>query len=209
MKRMTKIAVTGLLGSVFSSVVFAESGWFLSAQVGAVSSDVDEGYFERKIERQGATNVEVDLDDSRTAWSIGGGYRFMDNWAFEARYLDLGNADFSFSARVADEAIVENVVSNTAPDSAEGVTLGVVGAVPLSDMFGLYARGGIYRWEGDWDIDFSTGESVNIEDGGSDFYWGLGGYVSIGERIQLTLDWERIDLPYETDLLSVGISYQF
>jgi len=133
-------------------------------------------------------------DDSDTAWKLFGGYQFNKNIAVEISYIDLG--DFSF----------DNTVIDIDAD-VDAFAIDAVGILPLNDMFSLHGRAGIARWDLNGDSNI-LGTTVDFDDNGTDFHYGLGGTFNVTEQIGIRAEWERIE-DVDADIYTANVAFNF
>jgi OOP family OmpA-OmpF porin len=134
-----------------------------------------------------------DVDDEDNSWKVVGGYRFHQNFAVEASYVDFGE----LSARS---------LVGAGPFSAEakGFTAFFVGMVPVP-YFDLYAKLGAAQ------IDAETqGLATNFDDDTTEFAYGAGAQWR-WRNIAVRAEYEKFDTDIigDLDLISVGATYTF
>lgn len=119
-------------------------------------------------------------DDTDTAWKLFLGYRFTQNFAIEAGYVDFGE----FTGKVGTVVGPVNVKAE-----ATGFTAHVVGILPLHDRFSLIARlGTIYA---DVDVKASAGGiSASGDDQSFAFAGGVGAEVNFTDQLSLRAEYE-------------------
>lgn len=165
----------------------ADTGFYIDGAAGQTSVD-DEG-----------------IDDNDTAFRVGAGYRFLENFGAEIGYLDLG--------KVEEEVAVGGA---TASISSDGFYAGVAGKIPLYDAntgFYVGARGGLYFWDATGRVRQGT-TSVRVDDSDNDFYVGVSGGYDFNEQFGLGLAYDRYklgdgnaDLSYSTISLTGEVRF--
>jgi len=133
---------------------------------------------------------EKGLDDNDTGGKIFGGYRINKNFAIEGSYYDFGNLEEGANKL-----------------SIDGFGLGVVGSMPLSDSFSVFAKVGIHAWDAD-----ISGPIVSqfSDDSDSDVFFGGGLDYAINRRWTVRGEFERYVVDeFDYDVGSVGIIYNF
>lgn len=161
----------------------AESGFYMGASVG--TADLNEDF-------DGLT-----IDTDATAFRVTAGWRFNDHFAIEGGYHDFG--DF-------EQTIDIDGSPSSVSLSADGFTLGIAGALPLSEKFALTGRLGMFFWDGAAEI--NNVSQASPED--SNLYYGAGASYAVTERFSLNGDWSRYDLEdAQSDVLSIGFQYRF
>jgi len=161
----------------------ADGGFFMGASIG--TADLNDDF----------DGLAIDTDS--TAYRLTVGWRFNENFAIEGGYHNFG--DFEQQIDINGNPASINL-------SADGFTLGIAGALPLSDKFSLTGRLGMFFWDGDAEI--NNVSQATPED--SNLYFGAGANYALTERLALTGDWSRYDLEDTTSsVFSVGFQYGF
>ena len=187
MKNKNLIAISMLSALLVPAFAPAATGFYIDGAVGQASVD------------------EQGIDDSDSAYRIGAGWRFLENFGAEIGYVDLGTVS---------EAVA--IGGATASLSADGLSAGIAGKIPLSDAsngFYLSARGGMYWWD-------ATGRArignttVEITDSSNDFYVGIGGGYDFNEQFSLGVGFDRYQIDDNNadasyDILSVAGEVRF
>jgi len=136
--------------------------------------------------------IDIDLDESTTAFRLAFGYEWNDIVALEAGYSNLGEVD-------ADVSI------GRAEAEADGFEFAVVVRWPLAERFALAGRAGWLWWDGETRLaGLSAGES------GGDALFGIGGEFMATDQFGITLGWSRYRLDdLDVDYASVGLRVRF
>ncbi|WP_415905643.1 porin family protein [Neptuniibacter sp. QD48_55] len=174
------LLATALISGIFSQAAMADSNFYLGGGVGKTSVDY--------VEVTGATVT----DDSDTSWKIFGGYNFNKNFAVEFAYQDLGE----------NSADVLNV-----PVKIEGdaYSVALLGKLPVGEKAEFFAKLGYAHIDADADIN----NLASVSEDDSDVLYGLGANYSVTEKVDLRLEWERMDFEDEVDTVSLGVIYNF
>jgi OOP family OmpA-OmpF porin len=146
-------------------------------------------------------------DDSTTGWKIFFGNRYNPNAAVEFGYVDLGTASVRGSGSLGGTPVVIH-----GDWSASGLTVSLVGRLPISNGFGVTGRVGMYVWGVDLD-GISGSESAS----GTSLTYGFGFQYDFLRATGLRLEWERFtdvgdDIhtgQSDVDLLSAGLVFRF
>jgi len=163
------LAVLGLLASAPALAV--GGGLYLGGSVGGATTDFSEG--------------TESFDDSDVAWKAFVGYHFLQFFAVEGGYRDLGSASSD-----------QLKVSTTAFDVA-----GLVG-MPIGPVY-LFGKLGLVAWDSD------ISDSVDkISDDGADYEVGLGVSVDV-IKIQLRAEVEYLDAVDGVVMYTVGAAWRF
>ena len=169
-----------LFASLVAAPAFAEQGFSAGASI---------GYTTLEIEDQGAS---VEFDD--VGYKIFGNWMFTDNFGIEGGWIDFGN-------------LSATVGGIDAEVDADGFDLFVVGALPVSETFDLFAKAGMLSW----DADFAISGTSQGSDSGEDLAFGLGGRFKTAGGFGVRAEWEMFDIE-DTDttwMTSLGFEYLF
>jgi OOP family OmpA-OmpF porin len=133
---------------------------------------------------------ERGLDYDDTGGKIYGGYRLNNNFAIEGSYYDFG--EMSNGGNSLD---------------IDGLSLGVVGSVPLSDTFSVFAKVGAHFWDAD-----ISGPIVGqfSDDSDTDLFYGVGVDYALNDQWSIRGEIERYEVDkFDLDVASVGITLNF
>jgi OOP family OmpA-OmpF porin len=228
MKRILALATFAALCAAQPTLA-GDSGFYVGADIGTMSVDVDKGgldsLFEDLLASEGLFfDGSSDVDDSDTTYGLTVGYRFMPYLAVEGQYLDLGEASYSARGDLSDFETFLATADIDATIDSSGFALSVLGILPIQDVWEVYARLGMYF--GDTDADFSVTlddgvesvtESMGDSESEQEFFYGIGGGYTFNEtwnvRIEYTIfqDIGDEDLTGESDLdrFVIGLNYRF
>jgi OmpA-OmpF porin, OOP family len=172
---MQKLLLASLCAVIFTGSASAadEKGFYLRGLLG--QAEVDESSF----------------SDEDTAFSIGGGWRFLPYLSVEGGYSDFGSLEGN---------------SPNAEFSADSWETGVAAKIPFgeSGFFGQARLG--YHW---WDIDtrFVNGRG-SID--GSDPYYGVGVGYDFNPQFGVSLNFDRYEIEdFEIDRIGLGGEFRF
>ncbi len=155
-----------------------------------------------KVEGEGKGEGNADFDDDQDVIQGFLGGQVNKYFAIEGSYITFGEYG-----------------GNLAKAEVDGMTLGVKGFLPLTDIFSIYAKGGQLWWDADYEV---LGYSGSTD--GSEPFYGLGVAFSVTDRMDINLDYTRYEIELETDEVglfasdtydsdldqaSVGIRYLF
>jgi OmpA-OmpF porin, OOP family len=171
----------------------------------AARADVQPGFYAGAS--VGSTTIDDDgfgsaIDDSDTGFKLFGGYTFNDNFAIEASYFDLGEANGSFDDPFFGPFDFDVGVS--------GLNVSAVGRVPLTQTFSLFGKLGFASY----DLDVSFNGPGFVSGSGSesetDLTYGVGGALSFAEQWEVRVEFEAISVDDgDANMLSVGAMYRF
>lgn len=88
---------------------------------------------------------------------------------------------------------------------ADGVGLSVVGSLPVSEKFSVFAKVGAQAWDAD-----ATGTALSFidDDSGENAFYGVGGEYQINDQFRIRLDYESYELD-ELDIETTSLSASF
>jgi OOP family OmpA-OmpF porin len=135
-----------------------------------------------------AENKDLNNDKDGSAWKAFIGYDFNKVFALEAGYVDLGE-------------------TSDGPISAESKGPEIVGVFnfPLTDHFGLFAKGGVHRFEVKRNVLGIS--STNRE---TDATYGAGVKFGFNKNVSLRGEWERFEMDNnDNDLISASLVFNF
>lgn len=182
MKTQSIIAAV-ILAAMTPVIAVADSGVYVAASVGQAELSEDFDGF--------------DVDTDSTAFRVTLGWRFNDYFAIDAGYNNFGRFDQSFDT---DGAITEVSLK------ADGFTFGGVGTLPVGERLSLFARAGVFFWDGDADINSVT--AATPED--TNLYFSAGARFALTERLSAMVDGSRYELGgTSSTVVSVGLEFRF
>lgn len=147
--------------------------------------------------------ARVAVDDVQTGWNVTLGYRINKYLAAELSYHDFGEA-----------SVTERYIPNIPPLPAEivvrsdidafGPALSVLGTLPLSAAFDLFARGGVLFV--DQDIGRTIGTSRNEQRIGDEVLMaGIGAQWSFAPRWTARLEYQRTgSIDYDAGIMNLA-----
>jgi hypothetical protein len=172
-KSMLCLAIVTLLASAPAMAV--KGGFYLGGSLGGAATEVTEG--------------SVTFDENDTAWKLFAGYHFLQFFAVEAAYRDLGSPS-------------TNILGSDVEVSPTAFDIAGLAGIPLGPVY-LFGKLGIARWDGDVTVDGSK-----ISDDGTDIEAGVGLSVDV-LKIQLRGEIEYIDAADGVLMYSVGAAWRF
>jgi hypothetical protein len=183
-----RFALNGLaaLGLIASTSAFADQtpGFFLGAGIGQATVKVD----------------DVDFNDSDTAFKVFGGYNFSKNFGAEVTYFDGGKPSEDYDVGIGTPVTVEVAFT--------GVNLSLVGRVPVSDTFAVFAKAGYAAYDAKV-TGSSGGFSDSQSDSENDLSYGAGAIVSFGQ-FDVRGEYEAIDIDGgDFHVISLSGAYRF
>jgi hypothetical protein len=172
-KTVICLAMVGLLASAPAMAV--KPGFYLGASLGGASTEFEEG------------NVQIDENDF--AWKLFAGFHFLQFFAVEGGYRDLGSP----STNVAGNDLK---LSTTAWDVA-----GLAG-IPLGPVY-LFGKLGAVWWDSE-----VTVSGVKDSDDDVGFEAGIGASIDLW-KIQLRGELEYLDIDEGALMYTVGAAWRF
>jgi len=167
--------LTLLLLLVSAPAMAVKPGFYLGGSLGGATTEFTEG--------------GVTFDEGDTAWKLFAGYHFLQFFAVEAAYRDLGSPS--------DTIMGSDVkVSPTAFDAA-----GLVG-LPVGPVY-LFGKLGVVWWDADISVD-----GFNASDDGTDYEVGIGISADLF-KVQLRGEIEYLDAAEGALMYTVGAAWRF
>lgn len=142
-----------------------------------------------------------EFDDENDLFGIGLGYQFNEFFALESEYIDFG--------KFGDDEV---------DGKLKGVTLGLRGRLPLTDTFGVYAKGGAFASAFDVDAfdESETYDEVNPFVGAGVDFRVTEQLTAFGEYNRYNVDIDEDDFNGQVtndgpdfDTARVGLRFQF
>jgi len=120
----------------------------------------------------------VSCDDSDTSLKIFGGAKFNKNFAFEAAYIDLGEA-----------IVTDNIDTFTA--EATGFNFSAVGIIPVSESVDIFGKVGMLFW--DLKLALSGTFTDSLSEDGNDISFGFGADFDVNESFSIRAEFEKFN----------------
>jgi OOP family OmpA-OmpF porin len=204
MKKSLLIPALGLSALLASSVVAAESPWYVGVGVGQVDTGLSASDLSPLDDGSDFTNITTDAKD--TAFSIYGGYQIDPNFSVEFGYINMGS--YSADATSDGSGTAFNAGNIDIDVDLTAFNLGMKGMLPIANNFAGYGKLGFTRW----DADFSAANgalSASASDDGTDLYYGVGASYDIG-NVRFLAEFVRYAVDdIDADVIAAGIEYKF
>lgn len=229
MKKTVKLLVASIV-AISANSAMAETGkWYIGAGAGSSFYNDWSGDITAFDDALGVVNFDgsqsKDSDENAFGYKLFGGYSFSENIAVEFSYIDMGEVDASSSASgtfydALDNSIDGNLFAS-AKANVDAFTLDVNLNVPMTSVFALIVKGGIYaadtKLELDAGGDIPGVENVNYSktESSTGVHYGIGVNFKMTDAIGLRAEWERLyqvkanDGDSDVDLLSAAVIYNF
>ncbi len=175
-----------LVLAVFSDTASAQSDFYVFGAFGNTNSDV----------ALGGLNL---LDDDNSSYTLGAGYVVSPNFSLEAAYQDFGSHDGETDC---PPDITCLIIPVSAQADLTGISLSLIGSIPLTDSLDVYGKVGFASW----DVEFK-GFSSAFDDSGEDLLYGAGLRWSIDDHWKVFAEYGKVELDFDT--ASIGVSYHF
>lgn len=168
-------------------------GFYLYGQLGHASANLSRGEAQSGLQSLDGTINAVWLEEGGEAWSIGGGYFLTDWFSMELGWIDLG----SRSLKLNQAATYPDNGYKYYPQSGEGISLAVLGHIPLGAHFYLTPKLGVYVWEDE--------SGIKSDADGTDIWYGAEVNYRLDEKLSIFAGWQQFDLPrQQVDFLYGG-----
>jgi OOP family OmpA-OmpF porin len=180
-----------------TAVAQDDNGFYMGAGMGYSKLSIDEGKLNRMI-GDGLpapwTLTRSQSDESATPYHIFGGYRFMEYFAVELAYLNLGDA--TYKGNLSDNATTNprsGAIKGTW--SVDGVPLSLLGIWPISDQFDIFGRVGVFYGSVDLKARAkdSTGATIvsgSADDNTTEFFGGAGADWNFTDNLTGRAEWQ-------------------
>ena len=132
--RHIALAMLGIVGAAEAVAQASNSYYYIGGGIGQARAELNDERITRPLFGSGLTATNINRDNHDTAYKLFGGYQFNRNFALEAGYFNLGK--FGFSANTTPLGTFSGQVK------IQGFNLDLVGTLPLSERFSVFARAG-------------------------------------------------------------------
>ncbi|MGH8446355.1 MAG: porin family protein [Solimonas sp.] len=167
-----------------------EPGFFLGG--GAIYTRTKNEFYES----DDFPSNDDDFNDDYVSWKAFAGFRINPVLSIEGQYIDFGDAE-----------------SNQARAEADGWTAALVADIPMPYVQ-PYAKAGALFWNTDAHVRGPLNNTLKASDDGTDFFWGVGVRIPIGDALDVRVEYERFDLDGDNvdtkiDAASVNLQFNF
>lgn len=132
--RLVALAVLGIV-SVPQALAQASSNYFyVGGGIGQARAEINDERVTRPLFGTGLTATNITRDNHDTAYKLFGGYQFNRNFGLEGGYFNLGK--FGYAATTGPLGTFNGRVK------IQGFNLDLVGTLPVTDSFSVFARVG-------------------------------------------------------------------
>lgn len=229
MRSITLIAAVAALCAAQPALAETTSGFYVGADVGTMSADVDKGGLDAAIE-DALLSEGYDFsgtsksDDSDTTFAVTVGYRFLPYLAVEGQYIDLGSVEYKTSGDVyqVDGPFLGSADVNASIDSS-GFGLSVLGILPI-ESWELFARLGMYFGDTEATAKVAIDDGVDVysdklSDSKSEeeMFYGIGAGYSFMDHWNVRVEYtlfdnigdEKLTGESDVDRIVIGVNYRF
>jgi OOP family OmpA-OmpF porin len=185
-------------------------GWYIGTDIGFASTDISSNNLDNFYQASGVSANSIDIDDTDMAFSVFGGYQFSSYFAVEGGYVDLGERSVTFTGEGTDIASFYDNAEHVYPQSGKGLSVTLVGSLPLSESFKVSAKLGYFDWKGNYNTaEQSTNVGSDTISGGDIWFGGEINY-RVDDDIQVYVSAQRFELSRDTTTnIALGIRYYF
>ncbi len=177
MVRTLTIVLIGFLSlAIAPSAMAVDGGFYLGGSFGGATTK--------------ATSDGEKFDENDTAWKAFAGFHFLQFFAVEAAYRDLGSPNANLPG-FGDVTI-----------DVKGFDVSGLVGLPLGPLFLFGKLGAI-----DWDADFKS-SLINVSDNGTDYTAGIGASLDI-VKIRLRAEVEYFDIGDDALMYTIGAAWLF
>ena len=139
--------------------------------------------------------LDSSIDDSGGVWGLEAGYRWNSYVGAELGYIDLGRGTYKADFTVSD-GIDEAGFTTKTSFSSTGITLAVVGYLPVANRFDIHAKGGVLFSDTRVQVsvaESSTGDRAGqgFKDRDTDLFAGIGAAWNISESYAVRAEYRR------------------
>ena len=207
--KLKSIMAVALLAGASSAMA---GDFYIAGAVGRSYANIDQTSIDTTLASFGATAINSNKDETDTGYKLQAGWQFHKNFALEGGYVDLGKVRYgaTYTGGTTDLEY-----------ETDGWNIGVVGTMPINDMFSVFGRVGAIAARVEQTCATSgtpiacTIANNNSTDWSGNF--GLGATYNINKQVGLRLEWERFDNlgdnniggKSDVDLLSLGVVVKF
>jgi hypothetical protein len=198
--------VVGVAGA--QSAAASELGFYVGGYVGKGSKEVDRTFYSdltaafQEFAFFEPVDDQFSVDDSDTTFSLYGGYRLNRFLAFEAAYANFGSVE-SKSRATGNWPQEPGSLVTTLETEMHGFMVSVLGTLPLTRDWELFARGGALfatntlrfdlRAQGSQFVPpIGNQLSDSLSDGSTDYLAGIGISRRVLEIYDLRVEYQRV-----------------
>ncbi len=203
-------SIVSFMFTVMTAPVMAE-GFYGVGEVTSTKHSLDSDYFDNALNSAGATGLSSSASSNSNQWRLQGGYRFNDNVALEAGYIDVGEAKYKADF---------NGGSTKGSLKAGGLDAAGVLSLPLNENFSVFAKAGILAAKVKSHI--SANAPLALTDNNSSVnqvrpLLGVGAVYKISDQWDVRADYDQVSNlgkssstgTMDAKMMSLGVVYKF
>ena len=200
--------VVGLVGTTLAFAQPAQSPFYVGGALGASSTD---GNYSSQVQSVGSPRSGYTFNSAERSGGseFGGriyaGYRLNPMFAVELGYSNFGSHDVTYRLNRNAQFLPANspyVVNGR--NKVDGITLDVVGTLPINSLFSVNARAGVMSTNLRYNENISNPVAINGTPGielstfsapkerQTRFHWGVDTSYQLNPKLALTLDYQRV-----------------
>jgi len=205
-----RLGVVALALIASSHAVADDDGWYLGANAGESRANIDNPRITSGLLSEGFDVTTLRDQDNHFGYKLFGGYQFLEYFALEGGYFDLGR--FGFDARTLPPGGLAGDLK------LRGANLDALGIVPFTQKFAAFARIG-YDYASTKDNFAGSGAVVVPEPErsahSSNYKVGVGLQYALTHSFDVRAEAERyrvndaVGHKGDIDLLSIGVLFRF
>lgn len=184
-KVLAGLCVAATMATVSDAALAADSGFYGAFDIG-----------QSKAKDVCTAAAGLACDDKDTAYRLGAGYQFNQNFGLEANYVDFGNSN----------------IAGVVNFSSDALQLSATGTLPLGDAFAVIGKLGVARTS----VDASV-LGLTASDDSTDLTYGIGVRYNINKTMAIRAQYEDFGKvgnnattgESKLTLLSIGMTFGF
>lgn len=189
-------------------------GFYIGGQLGHAKTDTSADNLDSLYNAAGLNSQSTDVDKSDLGYSLFVGYRFNEHWAIEGGFQDLGDRSVNFFGSTTDLNAYYDLAEEVYPETADGLSLSILGSIPFDNGLTLTGKLGYF----DWEMDAVTTElsGANVQNVGassrddSGAWYGVEVGYHIDYDLQTYVSYQHIPLQDDdVNVISLGLRFWF
>ena len=196
------------LALILVSATASADGFYALGEVTHSNNSLKRSTFDNELTAAGATGLSSSDKGGSNQWRLQGGYRFNQNLAIEAGFIDFGEAKYSatYSGGTAQGKL-----------KAAGVDVAAVLSLPVTDSFSVFGKAGIVAARVKSTL---TADALAVNGSTSTNVvrplLGLGASYKLTQNVDLRADFDHVSGLGKTatgkmndNMVSLGVGYNF
>tara|TARA_Y100000310_G_scaffold213729_1_gene214683 strand:+ start:871 stop:1545 length:675 start_codon:yes stop_codon:yes gene_type:complete len=187
-----------------------QTSWFVSGQIGSVSTDISTKSLTSSLNDQGALIDSVSVKDSDTGYQAAIGYKFNAIYSLQVGYVGFGERHFSFTGEVTDLDSFHSTMKQVYPESATGPQISLLASWPISKEISLTGKVGYLDWHQDYQYQTDSSQLYKAKRSGNSVTFGIEASFALFKNTQIFLSYDHAALDAtDASMLSIGARYYF